>query len=257
MPRSIRPFAAHAARSCVALLAVVLLALLAPPVPAGDSADEPAWPRQFDSDSGSFVLYQPQPEELDGDLLTARAAFSLQKSAKDNPQYGVLWFSAHILIDRDSSTVAMRDFDVTQACACPGSRAPMRARTSTWSRPRRPTGTSRARSRNCRPGSPPPRSERESVADIDNAPPRIVFSQERAILVVYDGDPLTESIEGTDLERVSNTPYAVVLRAREPRVLPERREPLVRGHEPTRPVVGDPAGAAGGARRRAARHLGG
>jgi hypothetical protein len=209
MPRSIRPFAARAARSCVALLAVVLLALLAPPVPAGDSADATAWPRQFDSDSGSFVLYEPQPEELDGDLLTARAAFSLQKSEKDNPQYGVLWFSAHVLIDRDSSTVAMRDFDVTRV-RLPGI---TRTEANTYEHLVEAEAVHWDLSgsfEELQTGLAAAERERESVADIDNAPPRILFSQERAILVVYDGDPLTESIEGTDLERVSNTPYAVV-----------------------------------------------
>ena len=83
---------------------------LASPARAGDSG----WPRQFDSSSGPFVIYQPQPEDLKGDVLTGRAAFSLQKSGDSNPTFGVLWFTEQIAIDRDSSTVTARNFDVTK-----------------------------------------------------------------------------------------------------------------------------------------------
>ena len=43
-------------------------------------ADTTAWPRRFDSLSGSFVIYQPQPESVAADLLSCRAAFSLLKN---------------------------------------------------------------------------------------------------------------------------------------------------------------------------------
>src|SRR5439155_4339213 len=77
-------------------------------------ADDAGWPRQFDSPSGSFVIYQPQPEHLDGDVLTGRAAFSLQKSEEQNLVYGVLWYTEHIEVDRDSSVVTARNLDVTK-----------------------------------------------------------------------------------------------------------------------------------------------
>jgi len=91
-------------------LAVLGALALVGPAHAADST----WPRQFDSAAGSFVIYQPQPENLNGDLLTGRTAFSLQKSGDENPIFGVLWFTQHIGIDRDSSTVTPRDFDVTK-----------------------------------------------------------------------------------------------------------------------------------------------
>jgi hypothetical protein len=96
--------------SPLAVLAVTAAFALATPA----RADDPSWPRQLDSSSGSFVIYQPQPEDLNGDVLTGRAAFSLQKSGDANPIFGVLWFAEHIEIDRDSSTVTARSLDVTK-----------------------------------------------------------------------------------------------------------------------------------------------
>ena len=46
------------------------------------------------------------PEDLEGDILTGRAAFSLKKGEGQNPTYGVLWYTQRIAIDRDSSTVS-------------------------------------------------------------------------------------------------------------------------------------------------------
>jgi hypothetical protein len=95
----------------VAILSLGLLPLLTAPAPA--LADDGDWPRAFDSASGSFIIYQPQPETLSGDMLSGRAAFSLQRGGSAEPSFGVLWFTEHIQIDRYSSTVAAREFDVT------------------------------------------------------------------------------------------------------------------------------------------------
>ena len=52
--------------------------------------------------------------------------------------------------------------------------------------------------------------ERASVAGLDNAPPKILFHIRRSILVVYDGAPVFEPIEGSAFQRAANTPYAVI-----------------------------------------------
>src|SRR6266508_3591735 len=80
--------------ACRFLTALAVVALVARATPA--KGDDSSWPRQFDASSGSFVIYQPQPEDLNGDVLSCRAAFSLQRSE----------------IDRDGGTVAGRDLDV-------------------------------------------------------------------------------------------------------------------------------------------------
>src|SRR5512143_2343689 len=93
--------AGHGAGRWLTLLAVATGMAMAVPARSEDAS----WPRQFDSSSGSFVIYQPQPEDLNGDQLSCRAAFSLQRTTDAQPTFGVLWFTEHIEIDRDSSTV--------------------------------------------------------------------------------------------------------------------------------------------------------
>lgn len=199
-PRFTRSFTRPAA-------AFALLLALALATPA--RADVPSWPRQFDSPSGSFVIYQPQPEDLTGDMLTGRAAFSLQKSPDANPTFGVLWFSELIEIDRDSSTVTVRNLDVTKV-RLPGITPAEASRYEQLVEAEATQWDLTGSLEELQAGLAATEKERESVAGLDNAPPRILFSPQRAILVAYDGAPTLEPIEGSNLERVANTPYAVV-----------------------------------------------
>ena len=203
--RMIQSFIRPGVASPLAVLAMA--AALAAAAPA--RADDPSWPRQLDSPSGSIVIYQPQPEDLSGDVLTGRAAFSLQKNGDADPTFGVLWFTEHVEIDRDSSTVTVRDLDVTKVrlpsiTAAEASRYEkiVEAEAAQWDL----SGSLEE----LQAGLAATERERASVADLSNTPPRIIFAFERAILVAYDGPPALEPIQGSSLERVANTPYAVV-----------------------------------------------
>jgi hypothetical protein len=189
------------------LAALALTAALAFAAPA--RADDPSWPRQLDSSSGSFVIYQPQPEDLNGDVLTGRAAFSLQKSGDANPIFGVLWFTEHIEIDRDSSMVTARSLDVTKV-RLPGITAAEASRYEKIVEAEAAQWDLSGSLEELQAGLAATERERASVADLSNTPPRIIFAYERAILVAYDGPPTLEPIEGSSLQRAANTPYAVV-----------------------------------------------
>ncbi len=65
-----------------------------------------------------------------------------------------------------------------------------------------------------------PRDQRESVGGsagaaaedltISNDPPRLLFSEQPAILILIDGDPVYRPVAGTDLQRVVNTKPFIV-----------------------------------------------
>jgi hypothetical protein len=189
------------------LAALAVAASLAVAIPA--QAEDPGWPRQFDSSSGSFVIYQPQPENLDGDVLSGRAAFSLQKSGAASPTFGVLWYTEQIAIDRDSSTVDARSLDVTKV-RLPGITSDEENRYETLIETEATGWDLSGSLEELQAGLAAAEQERASVAGLDNAPPKILFQDHRAILVVYDGAPILEPIEGSKLQRAVNTPYAVV-----------------------------------------------
>jgi len=187
------------------LAATVTLLALVPTV----RADDAGWPRRFDGPSGSFVIYQPQPESLNGDLLSCRTAFSLLKSGEQNPIFGVLWFTEQLQIDRDSSAVNGCGLDVTRV-RLPGITAAESQRYEKLVEEEAVRWDLSGSLEELQAGLAASEKERASVADLNTTPPRILFSYQRAILVQYDGDPALGPIEGTNLQRVANTPFAVV-----------------------------------------------
>jgi hypothetical protein len=180
--------------------------LLATALPA---RAESQWPRQFDSSSGSFVIYQPQPETLSGDVLTGRLAFSLQRPGTAEPTFGVMWFTERVIIDRDSSTVTSRDLDVTKV-RLPGATPEDESRFEHLVEAEATKWDISGSLEELQAGLASAEKVRASVAGLDTLPPRILFIEQRAILVPYDGAPVLQPIEGTNLERIANTPFAVV-----------------------------------------------
>ena len=65
------------------LTAFLLVALLFwSPVWAQESTDN-GWPREIDTPQGVVVIYQPQPEELEGNQLSGRVAVGVELKGSD------------------------------------------------------------------------------------------------------------------------------------------------------------------------------
>jgi len=54
------------------------------------------WPQEISAEEGTIVVYQPQPDKLDGNVLTARAAMALELKNREEPIFGAFWFTAKI-----------------------------------------------------------------------------------------------------------------------------------------------------------------
>jgi hypothetical protein len=155
------------------------------------------------------VIYEPQPENVEGDLLSCRAAFSLAKSGEQNPIFGVLWFTEQLQIDRDSSAVNARNLDVTRV-RLPGITAAESRRYEKLVEDEATQWDLSGSLEDLQAGLAAAEKERISVENLETTPPRILISYQRAILIQYDGDPALGPIEGSNLQRVANTPFAVI-----------------------------------------------
>src|SRR5258706_14486770 len=78
------------------------------------------WPITLEATEGQIEVYQPQPQSLKGDMLSARAAVSLTRPGATAPVFGAAWFSAHVATDRDMRMVTIRDVTVKEV-RLPGS----------------------------------------------------------------------------------------------------------------------------------------
>ena len=91
----------------------ILFALLLSTASTAAVAQDLEWPRDLDLASGTLTTYQPQVDNLDGDLLSFRAAVAYRDDDGNEPVFGAAWFGARVVIDRDLRMVHMAELEVT------------------------------------------------------------------------------------------------------------------------------------------------
>src|SRR5258706_1322446 len=75
------------------------------------------WPITLEATGGRIGVYQPQPESLKGDVLSARAAVSLRRPVASAPTFCAAWFTPHVETDRGILMVTFPDFTLTELSA--------------------------------------------------------------------------------------------------------------------------------------------
>ena len=179
-------------------------------------AEEGLWPREIFVEGGRVVMYQPQPEELDGNLLASRAAVSIEMDEDDGPVFGAVWFDARLNTDRDARTATITDVRVTNV-RFPDQEEEKERKLKALLESEIPEWNvvmdldsllatlELAEKRNI------------AAQRINTAPPRIIFVPEPAVLVIIDGEPRLQNIENSNLMRVKNTPFTILFSLSEKR----------------------------------------
>lgn len=167
------------------------------------------WPHEIQTDKGLIVIYQPQPEKLDGNILKARAAVSVELTGSDEPQFGAVWFDTRLETDRDKRMATIVDVKVTQmrfAVKDEKKEAQLRKLLETeipkW---RLPLDMDRLLASLAITEQQVASAEKISVE-----PPKILFVEEPAVLISIDGEPRLQEVDGTRLMRVINTPFTML-----------------------------------------------
>lgn len=167
------------------------------------------WPQELTSKRGTIVVYQPQPEKLIGNILTGRAAMSLE--LKDNPEpiFGVFWFSAKIETDRSANTVTTSQLKVTKV-GWPDSNDSEEKQFSEFVETQLAKSSFTSPLSNLTASLTNSEELKASLAQIKNDPPIIKFTNKLSVLLTYDGEPVFRDIEGSSYQRALNTPLAVM-----------------------------------------------
>ena len=197
----------------ILLLMVLLFVVSSLPCHAAADNGDWGWPRSF-NDGGTIVtVYQPQPESLEGNVLKGMAAVSLIPKGKKEPVFGALWLESKVAIDRDSRTVQIISTDVPRVRFA-----------DTNSEEQEHFSSFLENQINAIPltinydqllaSLSVAQRERKEAEGLNNAPPKIIFETVPAILVLIDGEPRLRELAGTELKRIINTPFFIVLDTR-------------------------------------------
>jgi len=190
----------------LAALAAAFLFLLGTAALAGAQT---TWPQEITDPEGTIVVYQPQPEKIAGNVLTGRAAMSFKLKGKTESTFGVFWFTSMIDSDEDSGTTLLRDIKVTKV-RWPESKDAGEARFTKVVEAAAARSTLSVSTERLSASLASAEREQKSLAELKNDPPKIVFTSELAVLLLYDGDPKWSDVEKSPYERALNTPYLVV-----------------------------------------------
>ncbi len=167
------------------------------------------WPQEVRADEGTIIVYQPQPESLQGNVLRGRAAMSLQLDNSDETIFGAFWFQAKLDTDRAAGTALIRDVRVTQV-KWPDSKDAAEQRFTAIVEGAIPENGFEISMERLTASLQTAEAEVKSLENLRHDPPAILFSEQPAVLLLYDGKPRYGAIDNSPYERVLNTPMAVV-----------------------------------------------
>jgi len=163
------------------------------------------WPMKLTAQDRSITVYQPQPESYTDGNVTARAAVAIQQQGKE-PVYGAVWMSGFLEVDRDTRMGTLTRLEVTDA--------------------KFPAVADTARLKALRsfladeiPKHAQPIAIDRLIASLElangqrpalkNDPPIIFYEQTASTLVLIDGDPILQPVEGSNYQRVVNSPFLI------------------------------------------------
>ncbi|MCP4767169.1 MAG: hypothetical protein GY875_12945 [Gammaproteobacteria bacterium] len=185
------------------VIALALSFLLIPFCLLAQEVEENAWPQEIQAKDYLVVIYQPQPERLDGDRLYGRAAVAVEAADKSEPVFGAIWFDARLVTDLDERTAVFADIKITRVRfpnEDKGKGEKLAALLETEL-----TGNRLPINLDNLAATLETIEQREQAAEnLNVTPPQILFVTEPAVLISIDGEPQIRDEEG--ISRVINTP---------------------------------------------------
>jgi hypothetical protein len=169
------------------------------------ATDDPGWPREHTGADGTkLVVYQPQVDSWKGHRqIQARVAVAITPPQGEHSILGVLWIEADTDTMPATRTVVLTNIQVVRANFPTLSPEEADRMTSELKShlPRGPMNFALDRVL----ANMAATQEQSRSADLAMAPPTIFYSEQPAVLVLFDGKPVLSPIEGTDLLFAVNT----------------------------------------------------
>ncbi len=200
------------AAALVALLAGIATAQAPPPPPPSAPAEDEytsAWPRAIEVEKGALEIYQPQIEKFQGVSLSAQSAIAWTPKDKE-PIFGVVWLDATVLVDKDTRDVTIETLTVKKV-RFPNATPESEKKAKDLLEREVPKSDLHIPLADIQASLAVTQQEMKSAAGIKATPPKMIFSQDPAVLLLYDGKPIERAIDKSELKQVVNTPMFVVL----------------------------------------------
>jgi hypothetical protein len=179
---------------------------------AAAMAEDNGWPKEIPTPRGTLLIYQPQIDRFKGNIVEGRAAMSFTFTGSSEPIFGAFWFKALLETDFDTRTARLLSIQVPRVKFADANEEKQKEIGAFLEQeiPRLDIPISIDR---LSAAMAEVVQESRGAGDFKHQPPKIVFSYEPAVLLLYDGEPVLRDIEGHQgvFQRAINTPLPVVL----------------------------------------------
>lgn len=175
-------------------------------------ADDHDWPRQIDSRDATIIVYQPQIESFENNILSARSAVSVQHSTDTEPVFGAVWFEAQTETDREQRNVSLRNVRVLQHKFPNATKEQAKRFNQIFNREASGWNLDMSLDQMLTMLDDNNRANVE-VRDLRNNPPKVFFRMHPSLLVLIDGEPKLQPIKESKVLRVANSPMYIVYEA--------------------------------------------
>jgi hypothetical protein len=166
------------------------------------------WPRPFKLKNADVLVYQPQVDSWESNMLNFRAVLSITPAGSKREVLGVIWATARTQVDRVSRIVSLEEIKLTKSnfpTLPDNGMAYLRALQAQFVPAKRTISLDRLQAALVALGNVKP-----TPVAINNDPPRIIVSESPAILVPLLGGPVWRPVVGTRFERVINTEVLIL-----------------------------------------------
>lgn len=191
-------------KSSFLLLCVASLAYL-----TGNAQD--TWPKKITAADGTIInIYQLQPESLKGDMLTARAAISVQAPGAGSPVFGAFWSKDRIATDRDNRLAMLDSVAVTDIRIPADSNNHRDAYYESAIQSGLPAAAGSFSLDELLTSLNQEMEETRQSNNINTTAPPILLTDKPSTLVSIDGTPHLQENHDWGMDAVVNSPYTIV-----------------------------------------------
>lgn len=165
------------------------------------------WPKEIPLKTGGKILiYQPQPDDLKGNILKGRTAVGAKEKANDPMVYGAIFFDAKLFTDKNTRMATLESLTITNAkmdgvndlAKVDKMIALIESEVPKWDLDISLDQITTTMKRNSGDGNM-----------YNNTPPKMYYRDKPTSLVILDGEPKIKKDKDLDAERVLNSPNLI------------------------------------------------
>jgi hypothetical protein len=166
------------------------------------------WPKEIplQTNGGKIIIYQPQPDELNGNILTGRAAIAGKENAKDELTFGAIFFEAKLSTDKATRMATMESFKITNAkvtglddqAKITKLISIIETEVPKWNYDLSLDDLVATL-----------KKDHPNAEVYNNTPPKIIYRDKPTTLVILDGEPKVKKDKDLDADRVINSPNLI------------------------------------------------